>query len=96
MLLCLGLAALIGCGRAPAGDREVQASRVGYLLYEQNLIADPAVSAKLMEFAGDVGAERVPRDSVLPELQRWLESWVEAHPDRVARARLMPRVRPAE
>jgi hypothetical protein len=96
ILACLGLAAVLGCGREPAGDGAEAAGRVGHLLYEQNLISDPEVNAKLMDYAGEVGGEGIPADSVLPELHRWLESWVAAHPGRVARARLMPRVRPDE
>jgi hypothetical protein len=71
--------------------REERTARVGELLYVQNLIADSTVSAKMMAYSTAVDGRGVPADSVLPELHAWLEAWAAAHPESVARARLMPR-----
>ena len=91
-IMLVAVAALVGCGRESAAARPNPAERVGELLYAQNLISDPAVSAKMMEYAGAVDGRGVPADSVLPELHAWLEAWASAHPESVERARLMPRL----
>jgi hypothetical protein len=66
-------------------------ARVGELLYGQNLIADGEVSAKVAEFVVRVDSAGALPDAVLPELHAWLETWIAAHPDRAARARMIPR-----
>jgi hypothetical protein len=71
--------------------RPVAAARVGDLLYGANLIADPQVNAKVGHYITQVDRDGASPASVLRELQPWLEEWVRRHPDRVARARLMPR-----
>lgn len=81
----------VACRSDDAVGREERTARVGELLYVQNLIADPTVSAKMMAYSTAVDGRGVPADSVLPELHAWLEAWAAAHPESVARARLMPR-----
>jgi hypothetical protein len=93
VLLLLAWALGAGCaGRdaASALPADAAAARVGELLYSENLIADPEVNARVRESISAVDGEGVPADSVLPELYTWLERWVENHPDRAERARLMP------
>ena len=63
-------------------------ARVSELLYDRNLIADPEVNARVNEYVLAVSRDGVPADSVMPELHQWLARWAEAHPDRVASARL--------
>lgn len=79
-------------GEPGAGGRghEARAERVGELLYTQNLISDPEVNARMLEFATAVDHRGVPADSVLPDVLAWLEAWTARHPERVARARLQP------
>lgn len=80
-----------GCRSEEEVGQGERAARVGELLYVQNLIADPAVGAKMMAYSTAVDGRGVPADSVLPELHAWLEAWAAAHPESAARARLMPR-----
>jgi hypothetical protein len=67
------------------------AARVRDLLYGANLIADPQVNAKVGHYITQVDRDGASPDSVLRELQPWLDEWARGHPDRLARARLMPR-----
>lgn len=83
--------AAVACRSDQGVGREERTARVGELLYVQNLIADSTVSAKMMAYSTAVDGRGVPADSVLPELHAWLEAWAAAHPEAVARARLMPR-----
>ena len=80
-----------GCRSEEELGQGERAARVGELLYVQNLIADSAVSAKMMAYSTAANSRGVAADSVLPELHAWLEAWAAAHPESVARARLMPR-----
>jgi hypothetical protein len=87
----LAMLTAAACRSEQAVGGEERAARVGELLYVQNLIADSAVSAKMMAYSAAVDGRGVPADSVLPELHAWLEAWAAAHPESVARAGLMPR-----
>ena len=71
--------------------RSAAAARVGELLYGANLIADPEVGDQVRHYIIDVDRDHASSDSVLRELQPWLEEWARRHPDRAARARMMPR-----
>jgi hypothetical protein len=84
------------CARpAPAAHRDhldpAEASaQVSVLLYQQGLVSDPEVNAKMNEYVLAVSRDGVPVDSVMPEFHHWLEAWARAHPDRAAAARLAP------
>jgi hypothetical protein len=88
VLLCL--AACGPAGPPPAVSREAAAARVGERLYAENLIADPEVAARVRRAVAAIDRDGAAPDSVLPGLHGWLEGWVARHPDRAARARLMP------
>lgn len=77
-------------------SREDATARVGHLLYSENIIADPEVSARVRESIAAVDRDGVPADSILPQLHAWIERWVRNNPDRVQRARLMPRIPAAQ
>lgn len=82
-----------GCARGepkPA-DARAAADRVGQLLYTDNLVSDPEVNAKLAGYVAAIDRDGEPPDSVLNQLDGWLGQWAAQHPDRVSRARLMPR-----
>lgn len=98
LLLLAWVLAGAGCAGRDAGSAlppDAAAARVGELLYTENLIADPEVNARVRESITAVDGDGVPADSVLPGLYTWLERWVEEHPDRAERARLMPSQSPA-
>ncbi|HEX8695962.1 MAG TPA: hypothetical protein VF746_26340 [Longimicrobium sp.] len=77
-------------GETDVGDRRAAAAQVGQLLYAENLISDPEVNAKVGGYVTAVDRDGAPLDSVLPDLHTWLVEWAARHPDRVARARMMP------
>lgn len=85
------LACSPGCDSQPQSHQRPAPTRVGELLYKDNLIADPEVSAKMGEFVVRIDSAGALPESVLPELQAWLETWIAAHPERAARARMMPK-----
>ena len=91
---CCALACVLvaACGRGDTDtvDARAAAARVGQLLYAENLISDPEVNAKVRRYIAAVDRDAVPPDSVLPELHAWLVDWADRHPDRAARARMMP------
>jgi hypothetical protein len=80
-----------GCDPRSSAHQRPAPTRVGELLYAENLIADPEVSAKMAEFVVRIDSAGALPESVLPEVQAWLEAWTAAHPERAARARMMPR-----
>lgn len=89
--LCVQLC--VGCSRQSTPNVEhTPAEWVGYLLYEENLIADPEVAARVRASIIAVDRDGFPADSVLPQLHTWLERWARDNPDRVQRAHLMLRV----
>lgn len=91
----LMLVLLAACARGEdAVEPEAAAARVGQLLYEENLIADPEVNERVGQYIAAVDRDGAPPDSVLPELHAWLEEWAARHPERAARARMMPRTPP--
>lgn len=71
-------------------DPAAASARVSVLLYQQGLVSDPEVNAKMNEYVLAVSRDGVSVDSVMPEFRHWLEAWAQAHPDRVATARLAP------
>jgi hypothetical protein len=60
------------------------------MLYEQNLVSDSEVNARMNEYVLAVSRDGARPDSVLPAFHQWLEVWSRAHPDRVKRASLVP------
>lgn len=96
--VCVLLVLLAGCtGERPTSTTDAPdggAARVGQRLYEENLIADPAVNARIGEAVVAVDRDGAHPDSVLSEVHGWLERWVAANPDRAARAHLLPRLNP--
>jgi hypothetical protein len=59
---------------------------VSELLYEKNLISDPAVMEEMNEQVLRVSRDGLAADSVLPGFHRWLVRWAAENPDRVAAA----------
>ena len=88
--LAFVLVAACGRGETDAVDPRAAAARVGRLLYEEKLISDPEVNAKVGGYVTAVDRDGAPPDSMLPELHAWLVEWVARYPDRAARARMMP------
>ncbi len=65
----------------------VAAAQISNLLYQEGLIADPAVNARVNEYvAASRGGARA-RDSAVVEFRRWIGDWVAANPEKVAAAR---------
>jgi hypothetical protein len=86
------LVLLAACARGEdAVEPEAAAARVGQLLYGENLIADPEVNERVGRYIAAVDRDGAPPDSVLPELHAWLVEWAARHPERAARAGMMPR-----
>ncbi|HEX6041658.1 MAG TPA: hypothetical protein VFZ20_26660 [Longimicrobium sp.] len=77
-------------GEEPPFDAAAATARVGDLLYARNLISDPVVNEKVRGYVAAVDRDGASADSVLREFDRWLAEWSRRHPDRVARARLIP------
>lgn len=91
--LAAGLSVLVlaACaGEEPRFDAAAATARVGDLLYARNLISDPEVNEKARGYIAAVDRDGASADSVLREFDRWLAEWSRRHPDRAARARLVP------
>lgn len=91
-MLAVVLLAPAGCG---PGDKQhpraAAEARVGRRLYAENLLADPAVGARVRAAVHGIEREGVPADSALTALDAWLEDWAARNPERAARARVLPR-----
>lgn len=89
LIVLLALAACNAPDEAPEGTRDaaVEHAAVRSLLYEQGLIEDPEVQARMSDFV-----LRMRRDSLAPEqgyteFRQWLEAWVRENPERARAAR---------
>ena len=88
-LVLVAFVGLVACGREnrrllPPDEAIVAVSE---LLYQQNLIVDDEVNARMNESVLLVSRDRRPADAVIPEFHLWLTEWARQHPDRVAAAR---------
>lgn len=89
LLASLALAACSPPAAPPEDTRDAagEHAEVRTLLYEQGLIEDPEVQARMSAFV-----LRMRRDGLAPErgyreFRQWLEAWVRANPDRARAAR---------
>ena len=91
----LGAALLIasGCTRgAPPRQTGAQAAateheRVRVLLYDEGLIEDAEVQAKMTEFVVRMRRDSLPPELGYSEFRRWLDVWARTNPERARAAR---------
>lgn len=95
-MLAVVLVAAAGCSQEnEQHPRAAAEARVGRRLYAENLLADPEVGARVRAAVHAIEREEVPADSALTALDAWLGEWVARHPERAARARMLPHARRA-
>jgi hypothetical protein len=91
LAVAIGTLLLAACAaEEPPFDKRAAMARVGDLLYARNLISDPEVNEKVRGYITAVDRDGAPPDSVLREFDGWLSEWSRRHPERAARARLLP------
>lgn len=83
------LSLLAACERdhAEPGRAEPAGARVGEMLYRDGLMAVPEVNARMREAVLAIDRDGLPADSVLADLEQWLDTWAAAHPEDVSGAR---------
>jgi hypothetical protein len=83
------LSLLPACQRDGVEPRweEPVGARVGEMLYGDGLMAVPEVNARVREAVLAIDRDGLPADSVLADLEQWLDTWAAAHPQDVSGAR---------
>jgi hypothetical protein len=85
--IVLSLLAACERGGVEPGREEPAGARVGEMLYRDGLMAVPEVNARMREAVLAIDRDGLPADSVLADLEQWLDTWAAAHPQEVAGAR---------
>jgi hypothetical protein len=93
----------VGCSRtstpqeqARAGDEVAEHARVRAMLYDQGLIEDAEVQAKMSEYVVRMERDSVPRERAYREFGDWLEAWARSNTERARTARARRGVDSAE
>ena len=89
LVALLALAACSAPADTPEGTRDaaVEHAAVRSLLYEQGLIEDPEVQARMSDFVLRMRRDRLAPERGFGEFRVWLEAWVRDNPERARAAR---------
>lgn len=77
-----------GVDHMPLVEPQYAAAGVKRRLYEDNLIRDPEVNARMNDAVASITQRGAAPDSVMPAFYRWLDHWAATHPAEVEAARL--------